>query len=110
MNEQELRAQIERLADRLRGMSLTRLEAPFGPEPTRTAAAIALAQRLADAAAALEGTSPVRRRVPVVSAAAAGDLVAVTGGDVLAALAGGAGADSTVTELTAAVRELRLRL
>ncbi len=110
MSTQQLHAQLDRLVDRLRSMSLTRLAAPFEPEPTRTAAALALAQRLADAAATLEEPGARRRQVPVVSPAAAGDLVAVTGGDVLAAAAGGASDQTVVAELTDAVRELRLRL
>ncbi len=111
MSTPQLRAQLDRLVDRLRGMSLARLEARYQPEPSRTAAAIALAQRLADTAAALEEDTPVRRQVPTVSATAAGDLVAVTGGDVLAALAGREDDEQVlVAELTDAVRELRLRL
>ena len=111
MSAQELHAQLDRLVDRLRAMALTRLDAPFEPEPTRTAAAIALAQRLADAAATLEDPgTPRRRQVPVVSAAAAGDLVAVTGGDVLAAAAGRAADEPVLAELADAVGELRQRL
>lgn len=111
MSEQELASELDRLVDQLRGMSLPRLDAPYEPERTRVAAATALAQRLADAAALLEGAGPpVRHPVPQVSAAAAGDLVAVTGNDVLVALAAGARDDALVAGLTEAVRALRRRL
>ncbi|HET8969574.1 MAG TPA: hypothetical protein VFN19_00830 [Candidatus Nanopelagicales bacterium] len=88
MAEEELAAQLGRLVDRLRSMALDRLDAPFYPEPTRVAAAGLLAQRLADAAAGCEDPAgPVWRTVPTVSAAGAGDLVAVCGHDLLAAAA-----------------------
>ena len=82
----DLQRQVDLLAERLRSMALTRLQAPFEPEPTRVEAARLLAQRLADAAAGCEQPhAPVWRDVPTVSPSAAGDLVAVTGSDLAAA-------------------------
>ena len=64
----DLQRQVDLLADRLRSMALTRLQAAFAPEATRVEAARGLAQRLADAAAGCEQPhAPVWREVPVVS-------------------------------------------
>jgi hypothetical protein len=80
-----LEADLRRTVDRLRTLGLARLAASFEPEPTRADAARALAQRLADAAAELEGAP--RRGVPRLADRAVGDQVAVCGQDLLAALA-----------------------
>ena len=76
----ELAADVRRVADRLRTLSAARLAGPpappeglMPPYDSRAQAARAAAQTMADAAAALES-------------AAAGDQVAVTGHDLLAAL------------------------
>jgi hypothetical protein len=85
----ELVVEVDRVADRLRGLSLHRLEAPLPPRPSRAAAARHVAQVLADAAAAIEertSTSPSRPPVPSLSVFAAGDQVAVTGPDLVAAV------------------------
>lgn len=101
----ELADQLGRLVDRLRGMALTRLEAAYRPEPTRVAAGRAYAQLLADAAAAVESPdAPVWRDLPDVSAAAVGDLVAVCGHDLLAAVDARLGTAEAVTDLLVPVR------
>ena len=76
--------QATRLVDRLRTMSLDRLDAPWEGS-TRRSAAIVVSQRLADTAARWEGPEPGRRQVPDVVAAAVGDLVAICAYDVVAA-------------------------
>jgi hypothetical protein len=83
------RAELERTVDRLRTLGLARLEVSFEPEPTRAAAARALAQHLADLAADLEGEP--QRELPVLATAACGDQLAVCGHDLLAAYAGHSG-------------------
>ena len=70
---------LERTVDRLRGMALTRLSAPFAPEQTRARAARDLAQRLADHAAQVRGEPP--RVVPELAVGAVADQVAVCGLD-----------------------------
>lgn len=85
----ELVVEVDRVADRLRGLSVRRLEAPLPPHPSRAAAARHVAQVLADAAATIEertSPSPARRPVPSLSVFAAGDQVAVTGHDLVAAV------------------------
>ncbi|HSN05749.1 MAG TPA: hypothetical protein VLV82_00245 [Candidatus Angelobacter sp.] len=79
-----LGADLRRTVDRLRGLGLARLAASFEPEPTRADAARAVAQRLADLAADLDGLP--RRTVPRLADAAVGDQVAVCGQDLLAAV------------------------
>ncbi len=83
----ELGRDIERVADRLRGLSEARLAAAAPPHASRAAAARATAQVLADAAAGLEagGEPPLWRELPVLIDLSAGDQVAVTGHDLLAA-------------------------
>jgi hypothetical protein len=76
-------AQLGRTVDRLRSLAITRLAAPFEPESPRADAARALAQRLADTAATLEGEP--RRTLPRLADGAVGDQVAVCGGDLLEA-------------------------
>ena len=77
-------ADVRRVADRLRSLSQARLAAPCGGYPSAADAGRAVAQSLADAAAALEG-EPIRL-LPRLSDFAVGDQVAVTGHDLLAAL------------------------
>ncbi len=78
----DLAVELDRVVDRLRGMPLTKLSAPWPPYPSRAAGARALAQRLADAAADVSGEP--RRVVPDVGDSAVGDQVAVTGADLIA--------------------------
>jgi hypothetical protein len=80
---------VDRVADRLRGLSQARLAAAAPPHASRAAAARTTAQTLADAAAGLEArgepSSPPWRTVPELSEFAAGDQVAVTGHDLVSA-------------------------
>jgi len=82
---ERLQADLQRTVDRLRTLGLTRLSASFAPEPTRADAARAVAQRLADVTADLEGRP--RRPLPVLGVQATGDQLAVTGHDLLAVTA-----------------------
>ena len=82
---QRLQADLGRTVDRLRTLGLARLEASFEPEPTRADAARSVAQRLADLAADLDGRP--RLTLPTLGVQAAGDQLAVTGHDLLAAAA-----------------------
>jgi hypothetical protein len=87
---EELEREVERVAERLRTLSETRLGEAVGTYPSRTAAGRAAAQTLADAAAVLEALpgSPGdadRRSVPDIGPFAVGDQVAVTGHDLVAA-------------------------
>ena len=100
--------QLGRTVDRLRSLSLDRLAAPFAPEPTRADAGRALAQRLADAAAELEGGP--RRELPRLADAAVGDMVAVCGRDVLDAAQGRPGSDIVLGQLAGDLLDLRRRL
>jgi hypothetical protein len=127
---QRLAGEIARVSDRLRTLSLDRLSGPLPPYASRAEAGRALAQRLADAAQGIEGRGsgepPSWREVPRLGDHAAGDQVAVTGQDLLAALAA-AEADDEVSakawtragrrpvrevaeDAAAALRELRLAL
>lgn len=111
--------ELTRTLDRLRGMALSRLDAPYAPEPTRVVAVRAIAQELADSAAALAGDG--WRDVPCVSAPATVELLAITGHDLRVAYddpaleadtrAGGrTTAAVLLAEATSALRALRLRL
>ena len=100
--------QLDRTVDRLRSLSLDRLAGAFEPERTRADAGRALAQRLADAAAGLEGGP--RRTLPRLADAAVGDMVAVCGRDLLAAARAGQGADAVLVGLADALLDLRRRL
>ena len=93
----ELATDVRRVSDRLRSLSATRLAGPPGPPgdglppyASRAQAARAAAQAMVDAAGALEaataGGGPARRSLPELADLAAGDQVAVTGNDLLAAL------------------------
>jgi hypothetical protein len=94
-----LAADVRRVADRLRTMSAARLAGPLAPPEdglmppyaTRAQAARAVAQAMADAAAALESAAAGggwvdRRPLPELADFAVGEQVAVTGHDLLAAL------------------------
>jgi hypothetical protein len=85
----ELGRDIERVSDRLRGLSEARLAAAAPPHGSRAAASRATAQTLADAAAGLEAggdpVAPTWRALPELSDLSAGDQLAVTGHDLLAA-------------------------
>lgn len=107
---ERLQADLTRTVDRLRTLGLARLEASFEPEPTRADAARAVAQHLADLAADLEGEP--RRTLPVLGVQAAGDQVAVTGHDLLAAAAASdvPDVDARLTEAADLLLDLRRRL
>ena len=77
-----IEADVRRVSERLRSLSLARLSA--GPAE----ASHALAQALADAVVRLEAGqgAPAVRRVPRLADLASGDQVAVLGHDLLAAL------------------------
>ena len=113
----ELARELGRLADRLRSLSDVRLARPSPGRGSRADQAHALAQRLADDAAALSGEPS--RAVPRLSDLAVGDQVAVTGNDLLAAAvaarpAGAGAADAELpgrlADALLAVRELRSTL
>jgi hypothetical protein len=94
----ELAADVRRVADRLRTLSEARLAGPPAPPEdgmppyrSRAQAARAAAQAMADAASALESAAAgggwvERHPLPDLADLAAGDQVAVTGHDLLAAL------------------------
>lgn len=86
-----LQADVRRVTDRLRGLTESRLATPVPPFSSRAAAAREAARTLAVAAQGLEarrdGDEPVWRTPPTLSDVAVGDQVAVTGNDLLAALA-----------------------
>jgi len=102
----ELAADVRRVSDRLRGLSPARLAGPPAPSADRwptygscAQAARTVAQDLVDAAIALEAAADREvnegRDLPVLSDLAAGDQVAVTGHDLLAAM-GRTGPDTLV--------------
>jgi hypothetical protein len=108
---ERLEADLRRTVQRLRTLGLTRLAASFEPEPTRADAARGVAQRLADAAADLEGRP--RRTVPRLANGAVGDQVAVCGHDLLAAVADGgdvAGVEGVVVAAADDLLDLRRRI
>jgi hypothetical protein len=102
-----LELEVLRVADRLRSMSPERLTRPFPPHASRAAAALELAQLLADTVQDLEGAQP--RLVPDLGPLAVGDQVAVTGTD-LAAAASVHAADLRVRRCVDALGELRRAL
>ncbi len=83
---------VDRLADRLRSLSDTRLARPLPPHSSRADAAHALAQALAQADQGVEQRAdpqpPAWRRVPRLHDFAVGDQVAVTGHDLVRAAEG----------------------
>jgi len=85
----ELARDVERVSDRLRGLSAARLSAAAPPHSSRAAAARATAQTLADASAGLEAcgarAAPPWRTLPELGDFAVGDQVAVAGHDLVAA-------------------------
>lgn len=96
---------VGRLADRLRSLSLTRLDQPLADGGSRAREAYALAGWLAVA-----GDAPPGRTPPWLGPAAVADQVAVTGRDLVAALRGaGAGpaARPLLAEARARVRRCR---
>ncbi|MFJ1752082.1 hypothetical protein [Kitasatospora sp. NPDC088134] len=95
---ERLSAAADRLADRFRAMPQSRLLAAVEGHPSRAAAALALADRLAAAARALEGLPPLP--VPDCGAFAVGDQIAVTGHDLALAAA------DRPAELAAALADL----
>jgi hypothetical protein len=113
----ELARDVDRVADRLRGLSQARLAAAAPPHASRGAAARVTAQLLADACAGLEAglnhVTPTWREVPELSDFAAGDQLAVTGHDLVAAaelvapddLAWARGGRRTAHELLAAAAD-----
>jgi hypothetical protein len=105
-----LEADLDRTADRLRGLGLARLAAAFEPEPTRADAARGVAQRLADLAAELAGEP--RLTVPRLGDHAVGDQVAVCGRELLDAARAhpSDAADRSLDEAAALVLDLRRRL
>lgn len=82
-----LATRLGRVAERLRTLSLARLQAPVPGWPSRAVAARALAQHCADVTAAVEG--PAAHLVPELSDLAVGDQVAVCAGDLVRALGAG---------------------
>ncbi|MFG2823841.1 hypothetical protein ACGFX4_31000 [Kitasatospora sp. NPDC048365] len=75
-------AAVDRLADRFRSMPQSRLLGAVPGHPSRAAAGLALARRLAATALALEGRPA--QDVPDVGPFAIGDQLAVTGHDLAA--------------------------
>src|SRR3954447_20321770 len=106
---EQLAVEVGRVADRLRSMSQERLTRGFPPYASRAAAALAVAQLLADTAADVAGPPAERRTVPDLGPLVVGDQVAVTGTD-LAHAASGLGDDPRVHACLAALRDLRLAL
>ncbi|MGW4808382.1 hypothetical protein [Kitasatospora sp. NPDC004272] len=78
---------VDRLADRFRAMPQSRLLAAVPGHPSRAAAVLELARRLADSGRALEGLPALE--VPDCGAFAVGDQLAVTGHDLALAAADG---------------------
>jgi len=97
----ELARDVDRVADRLRGLSQARLAADACPHASRAEAARAAAQALADASAGLEAgpdpDPPTWRGLPRLDDFAIGDQVAVTGHDLVAAAASSAPGDRAWT-------------
>ncbi|RJK97931.1 hypothetical protein [Vallicoccus soli] len=109
---EEVARELRRSTDRLRTLPLARLDDPAPPWPSRTAAARAAAQVLADLAQDLEeGAGATRRALPVLAPAASGDVLAVTGHDLLrAAAADPAAAAGALRAAHAALVRLRRAL
>ncbi|WP_033347618.1 hypothetical protein [Kitasatospora aureofaciens] len=76
---------VDNLADRFRSLPQSKLLSAVPGHPSRAAAALALARRLAAVALAAEGGP--EREFPDAGAFAAGDQLAVAGHDLAAALA-----------------------
>lgn len=104
----ELAREVERVADRLRALSLVRLGAGSGEEGSPAGRARGLAQLLADTCADIEGGP--RRPLPALADAAVGDQVAVTGADLVAVATSEPGARAALEQALDAVRALRRAL
>jgi hypothetical protein len=100
----DLGREVERVADRLRTLSLARLAEPVRGHASRAAAGRTAAQAMADTCAAIEGRRA--QPLPALADGAVGDQVAVTGADLLAAAraADRRGAVTDALELLVAVR------
>jgi hypothetical protein len=125
-SRQALSREVGRLAERLRGLSDTKLAGALPPYPSRAAAGRAVAQLLADSAVGVAErrapAPPVWREVPELNPFAVGDQIAVTGHDLWMALAGVTGDElvwttegrrttgQVVTRALDALRRLRLAL
>lgn len=87
----DIAVDVRRISDRLRTLSQSRLAAVAPPFDSRAAAGRHAAQALADASQGVEEasarTEPTWRSLPELSDFAVGDMVAVTGHDLLAACA-----------------------
>ncbi|MDH6144004.1 MULTISPECIES: hypothetical protein [Kitasatospora] len=84
----ELLDAVDHLADRFRAMPQSRLLGAVPGHPARAAAGLALARELAARTQRLaEGPQAVPRELPDAGAFAVGDQIAVTGHDLVAALA-----------------------
>lgn len=81
-----LRLERDRVCDRLRSMSLSRLGAPLADQRSRSDAALATAQRLVDLRA--QALDEPGRRLPRLPPHAVGDAVAVVTNDLLADVLG----------------------
>jgi len=81
---ERLAVEAGRTAQRLRTMSLVRLSAPLEEGDSRAHQALALAQRLTDAAARLVGRPA--RRLPALPDRAAGDVLEVCARDLVDAV------------------------
>ncbi len=79
-----LAVELERTVSRLRVMSLVRLAAPLSDGVSRAGRALLLAQQLADAEAGVVGGP--QRPLPEVGDSVAGDVLAVCGNDLVAAV------------------------
>ena len=105
----DLDREVQRVADRLRTLALSRLgSTPADGSRSPVEAARSVCRRLEQLTAEVHGRPAYD--VPVLADAAVGDQVAVIGGELVAALRGsGSGADALVAGLDALV-ELRRRL
>jgi hypothetical protein len=105
-----LAVEAGRTSDRLRSMSLTRLDAPLADGRSRAGAAFGLAQQLADWSAELSGRPS--RSLPRLASAAAGDVLAVCAQDLVDDLRQhpGGGAARRCREAVTALIDLRRQL
>ncbi len=103
---ERFRGELTRLTDRIRAIALSRLEQSAPVAGTRAEAVRAVAQSLADLAAELAGDGV--RPLPRLADAAAADQLAVTGADLVAALAERPD-DAVAADALAALVELRGR-
>ena len=88
---ERLVVELTRVSDRLRSMSLSRLESPLPPHQTRVAAAHSVARTLSLLAQGVEERGrehPSYRELPAADALTVADQLAVCGNDLLLASAG----------------------